>query len=245
MLLYYLRVFLYTSISFHLSCPMITAVSVEASTPRVPSRPCQGEAQYSAARMRAPLNGLLARITLVTPLRPHTASCSTNNLSEDTERKYSTQFPPKNLLGKIIFPNVIKVELKGQTAAQNLVLSGIILMPVQDFIKESRWEFNDVMFYVGGKMQQHSLWELCDDYICIFWWQCEHFRLIYLWLWQFKTFQVFENSLFWKSFVINHIMRTLRLDELCIFPSAFYKGHKIYYILYLGSRLEVRICFGM
>lgn len=71
----------------HPSCPRTTAVSVEVSTPRVPSRHCQGEAQYSAARMRAPLSGLLARVTLVTPLSPHTTSCTTNNVSEGTERK--------------------------------------------------------------------------------------------------------------------------------------------------------------
>lgn len=76
----------------HLSCPVMTAVIVEVSTPRVPSRPCQGEAQYRAARMRAPLSGLLARITLVTPLSPHTASCSTNHLSGDVGWKHGKEF---------------------------------------------------------------------------------------------------------------------------------------------------------
>lgn len=80
---------------------MITAVSVEASTPRVPSRPCQGEAQYSAARMRAPLSGLLARITLVTPLRPHTASCSTNHLSEVHRKITCSQQTTFSLCGVI------------------------------------------------------------------------------------------------------------------------------------------------
>lgn len=126
--------FLCTFTSVHLSCPMTTAVSVEASTPRVPSRPCQGEAQYSAAKMRAPLSGLLARITLVTPLSPHTASCSTNNLSEDTERQHLTifwqHFHP-NLLGTAMFSaffnfsNVVIMELKRQTAAQSLFLSWV------------------------------------------------------------------------------------------------------------------------
>lgn len=85
--------------SFHLSCPVMTAVSVEASTPTVPSRPCQGESQYKAARMRAPLSGLLARITRLTPRSPHTASCSTNHLSGgDAERKQNALIQVFSLL---------------------------------------------------------------------------------------------------------------------------------------------------
>lgn len=73
--------------SFHLSCPMITAVSVELKTPRVPSRACHGEVQHNEAKMRTPLSGLLARMTPVTPLSPHTTSCSTNNLPGDTQQQ--------------------------------------------------------------------------------------------------------------------------------------------------------------
>lgn len=77
--------------SFHLSCPMITAVIVEASTPTVPNRACQRDSQHSAAIMRAPLSGLLARMTLLTPLSPHSTSCSTKNLPEDTESKHRNE----------------------------------------------------------------------------------------------------------------------------------------------------------
>lgn len=63
------------------------AVSVEIKTPNVPSRACHGEVQYSETKMRTPLSGLLARITPVTPLSPHTASCSTNHLPDDTKKQ--------------------------------------------------------------------------------------------------------------------------------------------------------------
>lgn len=131
--------------SFHLSCPMITAVSVETSIPRVPSRPCQGEAQYSATRMRAPLSGLLASITLVTPLRPHTPSCSTNDLSRNRKKTWSVKYNTlqqfiQNLLRLLVFPVVFFADVEKWNLWHKTCLSAVFLDANSGFYKRIKTE---------------------------------------------------------------------------------------------------------
>ena len=75
------------------------------------------------------------------------------------------------------------------------------------------------------------------DYICIFWWLCKHFTLIYDYG-GLTHFKCLESFLFLQSFVINHRTRGIRPDELCIIRAHSIKVRQ--YITFFFFTSEIR-----